>query len=154
MDRQHPRLEAARALAAHAHQALELQFGLRLWDGSLVPPQWPQDGLAVAIADEGALAAMIRKPNAETLANLWAAKRLDIVNGTLFDLVERRPKVRTRELRKRLDKTLALKTAAKFLFVPRGGPWPLESVGKDRESDGSQAQNTKNIAYHYDVSNA
>ena len=31
---------------------------------------------------------------------------------------------------------------APFLFVPRGGPWPLEHIGRDRESDGIEAENT------------
>ena len=47
-----------------------------------------------------------------------------------------------------------LRALAPFLFVPRGGPWPLEGVGPDRQSDGSEAENSRNIAYHYDVSNA
>ena len=38
--------------------------------------------------------------------------------------------------------------------MPRGGPWPLEPIRQDRESDASQAENKRNIAYHYDVSNA
>ena len=148
------RLASVRKLAENAHKSLGLEFGLRLWDGSMVPAGWPQDGLAAAINDELVLAALIRRPSAATLANLWAARRIDILNGTLFDLAARRPAVRSREWRKRIDKRLALSTAAKFLFLPRGGPWPLESIGKDRESDGSAAENKKNIGYHYDVSNA
>lgn len=148
------RLEAFRALAAAAHKALEPAFGLRLWDGSSVPADWPAGGLAVSIADEGAVAALIRKPNPDTLANLWASGRLDIVNGDMFDLAAGRPKVRSREWRKRLDKTQALAVAAKFLFVPRGGPWPLEGIARDRESGGGAEENKKNIGYHYDLSNA
>ena len=33
-------------------------------------------------------------------------------------------------------------------------PVAARRVGRDRESDGSEAENTRNIAYHYDVSNA
>ena len=131
-----------------------LEFGFRLWDGALVPADWPRDALAIAIADEGVVASLIRAPRLPTLANLWAAKRLDIVNGDLFDLVAKRPKARTRDLRKGLNKLAALRTSRAFLFVPRGGPWPLEAIGQDRESGGAEAENKKNIAYHYDVSNA
>ena len=106
------------------------------------------------IADEGVVAALLRKPKPDTLANLWASARLDILNGTIFDLVARRPKIRTKRLWKELDKGLAFQAERQFLFVSRGGPWPLESVGKDRESDGTAQENTANIAYHYDVSNA
>ncbi len=81
---------------------MALEFGFRLWDGSSVPAHWPAGALAVAIADEGAIAALLRAPKLTTLANLWAARRIDLVNGTLFDLVAGRPKGRTRDLKKAL----------------------------------------------------
>jgi cyclopropane-fatty-acyl-phospholipid synthase len=148
------RLAAMKGLLETLHGRLALEFGFRLWDGSLVPATWPADGLAIAIADEGAIAGLIRKPKVTTLANLWAAKRIDILNGTIFDLAARRPKGRTRELRKSLLSLTSLRALAPFLFASRGGPWPLEHIGARAESDGSEAQNTRNIAYHYDVSNA
>lgn len=148
------RLASLRNFLTHVHDRLKLDFGFKLWDGSMVPDGLAANSLAVAIADEGAIAALLRKANVETLGNLWAAKRIDIVNGTIFDIVERRPKVKTRDLRKNFNKILALKTGLDFLFVPRGEPWPLEAIAKDKTSDGSQVENKKNIAYHYDVSNA
>ena len=148
------RLVALKSLLAEIHRRLELAFGFRLWDGSIVPDGWPPDALALAIVDEGAVAGLLRAPNATTLANLWAAGRIDLKNGTLFDLVASRPKGRTRELRKTFASFKALRALAPFLFVPRGQPWPLEHIGRDRQSDGSQAENKRNIAYHYDVSNA
>jgi len=148
------RLEALRRFLEHAHRTFALQFGFHLWDDSLVPASWPRDGLAVSIADEGAVAGFVRRPKVQTLANLWASARIDIRNGTIFDLVARRPAVRTRDMRKLLSKTLLLNTAAKFLFAPRGGPWPLDEIGDEKESDGSAKENKKNISYHYDVSNA
>ena len=93
------RLENFRALAAKTHKQLGLGFGIRLWDGSLVPADWPRSALALALADEGAVAALMRRPQTATIANLWAAKRVDILNGTIFDLVARRPKAHTRELK-------------------------------------------------------
>jgi cyclopropane-fatty-acyl-phospholipid synthase len=154
MDAAERRIENFRALAVKAHQQLGLEFGIRLWDGSLVPADWPPSSLLIAIADEGAVAGLLRAPNIITVANLWAARRIDIINGTIFDLVAHRPRARTRELRRSLDKSLALKTALSFLFVPRGENWPLKKIGKDQQSDGSAGENKKNIAYHYDVSNA
>jgi cyclopropane-fatty-acyl-phospholipid synthase len=148
------RIRSFKALLAQAHPRLALELGFRLWDGSTVPADWPANALTIVIADEGAVASLLRAPKIITLANLWAAKRIDIVNGTLFDLVARRPKGRTREFTKSLSKFRLAKTALDFLFVPRGGPWPLEAIGQDRESAGSQAENEKNVAYHYNVSNA
>lgn len=148
------RLASFRALLTRAHREMGLEFGFRLWDGSSIPADWPPGSLAVAIADEGVIAALLRAPRVTTLANLWAAKRIDLVNGSLFDLVARRPKGRTRDLRKALLSRPALKTGFGFLFLARGGPWPLEALGQDRESSGSPAANKKNIAHHYDVSTA
>ena len=153
MDKAAKRLEIFRTFLNHVHERLQLDFGFSLWDGSRVPAAFPADGMQLAFGDEGAVAALLRKPRITTLANLWAAKRIDILNGTLFDIVEKRPKMRTREIRKVFSKMLAARTALSFLFVPRGEPWPLESIGKDKESDGSAVENKKNIAYHYDVSN-
>ena len=49
-----------------------------------------------------------------------------------------------------------LATAARFLFVPRGGPWPLEQRSRPQGAgrDGSEAANKENVHYHYDLSNA
>jgi cyclopropane-fatty-acyl-phospholipid synthase len=154
MGKTEKRLASLKALLDDAHRRMGLEFGFRLWDGALVPADWPSDALAIRIADEGAVASLIRAPRLPTLANLWAAKRLDVVNGDLFDLVARRPKGRARDLRKRVDKLATLRTALAFLFAPRGGPWPLEGILQDRESSGAEAENKRNIAYHYDVSNA
>jgi cyclopropane-fatty-acyl-phospholipid synthase len=154
MGKAEKRLERLKALLGDAHRRLGLEFAFRLWDGASVPADWPSDALAIRIADEGVVASLLRAPRLPTLANLWAAKRLDVVNGDLFDLAAKRPKGRTRDFRKGVDKLAALKTALGYLFVPRGGPWPLEAIDQDRESSGAEAENKKNISYHYDVSNA
>jgi cyclopropane-fatty-acyl-phospholipid synthase len=148
------RLDSLKALLTHARERLAIDFGFVLWDGSTIPQNLAAGDLAVAIADEGVIAALIRRPTIGTLANLWASARLDIRNGTIFDLVERRPKVRTRELRKNIDKGLVFAVVARFLLVPRGGPWPLEAIPEDRPSAGSAAENKQNVGYHYDISNA
>lgn len=148
------RLKSFGKLVAHARSVLELEIGFRLWDGSLVPNDWPANGFTIRIADEGVVAALLRKPNAETLLNLWVARRIDFENGDMFDLIARRPKVRSREIRKKLSKLRAAATLSRFLFVPRGGPWPLADQPDERPASGDIAENERNIRYHYDVSNA
>jgi cyclopropane-fatty-acyl-phospholipid synthase len=107
------------------------------------------------IADEGVIGVMIRRPTIHTLVNLWVTARIDVRNGTIFDLIPRRPAGRTRELIKQIDKRVALATAASFAFVPRGGPWPLDEIRRhDALADGSEAANKQNVHYHYDLSNA
>jgi cyclopropane-fatty-acyl-phospholipid synthase len=149
------RLDRLRRLLAHAREQLSFDVGFILWDGSTVPPGLPPRALAVAIADEGAVAALMRRPNLHTVANLWATSRLDIHNGSIFDFVALRPKVRTRDILKNLDKRLVLATAAKFWLVPRGGPRPLETIRGDKaRADGREGANRENVRYHYDLSNA
>lgn len=148
------RLKSFRKLLAHAQEILELDIGFRLWDGSTVPDNLAADAFAIHLTDEGLVAALLRSPNPETLLNLWVSRRIDLINGDMFDLLARRPKVRTRGIRKKLGKFLVFNSLRKFLFVDRGGPWPLETQPDDKPSDGSQGENEKNIQYHYDVSNA
>ncbi|HET7680538.1 MAG TPA: cyclopropane-fatty-acyl-phospholipid synthase family protein [Xanthobacteraceae bacterium] len=148
------RVKIFRQLLTHARERFGLDIGFVLWDGSTVPEILAPDAFAITFADEGAIAALIRRPKIETLANLWVAARIDLRNGSLFDLVARRPTVRTRELRKTLDKPLLIRTLAKFLLVPRGGPWPLEQIHGEKARSGNEAANKENIQYHYDVSNA
>lgn len=155
MDAAARRLESLRAFLAHLRERLGIDLGFVLWDGTTVPADLAPNALALAIADEGAVAALIRRPKSDTLFNLLVSARLDLRNGTLFDLMAQRPRVRSRDFRKALDKTLALKTAAKFLLVPRGGPWPLEELHGDKAGrDGREETNKENIEYHYDLSNA
>ncbi|KQT42904.1 cyclopropane-fatty-acyl-phospholipid synthase [Aureimonas sp. Leaf454] len=148
------RAQSMRRLLTHARERLGLTIGFHLWDGSTVPEDLGSTDLAIRLADENLVAALVRKPGIETLANLWVAKRIDIVNGTMFDLVRQRPSVKTRAFRKSLDKGLALRTGWKFLTLPRGGPWPLETQPSEKPGDGDPKANKANIAYHYDVSNA
>ncbi|MCO6410010.1 SAM-dependent methyltransferase [Hoeflea alexandrii] len=148
------RLKSLRKLLAHAREILQLDIGFRLWDGSTVPDDLDPAAFAIRFADEGVMASLLRSPNPETLLNLWVSSRVDLENGDMFDLVARRPKVRTREIRKQLSKFQVFNTARKFLFVDRGGPWPLSDQPDEKPSDGNAEENQKNIAYHYDVSNA
>lgn len=152
MDAAEKRLQGLRDLIAHVQQAYGLDLGFVLWDGSTVPANLPADALALTIADEGAVAALVRRPSVDTALNLWVTKRLDLRGGSVFDLVARKPTVRTRVFRKNLKKLLALRVLSRFLFVPRGGPWPLQT--RAVAGDGSEADNKANVQYHYDVSNA
>ncbi len=147
------RLDSFRRLLGHSRERIGLDLGFVLWDGSTVPSNLSPDAFAIRIADEGAVAALIRRPNMETLSNLWVSERIDLCNGSLFDLVAQRPKVKTKKFMKSIDKRLLLETVLKFLFVPRGGPWPLESIKTDRPSRHDAVEDKENIHYHYDASN-
>jgi cyclopropane-fatty-acyl-phospholipid synthase len=154
MDAAAKRLISLKKLLAHARERLGLDIGFVLWDGSTVPENLSPGAFAVSIADEGAVAAVMRRPNADTLANLWVSGRLDLRNGTLFDLVKQRPRVRTKQFITSMDKWLVLDTLRRFAFVPRGGPWPLQNIKTDRPSQHQFVEDKENVHYHYDASNA
>ncbi|MDF2813068.1 MAG: methyltransferase protein, partial [Microvirga sp.] len=80
------RLELFRNLLEEAHRALELQFGFELWDGSTVPRELPSYAMCLVIKRESVIAAIMRRPNLDTLINAHVAGLLDLKNGTLFDL--------------------------------------------------------------------
>jgi cyclopropane-fatty-acyl-phospholipid synthase len=144
------RLASLKKLLGHTVELLGLDFGFVLWDGSTIPAGLTPGALALQIADDGAIAALIRWPTLDTLLNLWVSGRIDLRNGTLFDLFARRLKMRGNEFLRVLDKKLVMGVAAKFLFVPRGGPWPLEQIRKNPIADGSETADQRNIHYHYD----
>ena len=62
---------------------------------------WPATRLAIALADEGVIAGLVRRPNLDTVANVWASGRVDIRNGTILISQRIRPRVRTREFRQK-----------------------------------------------------
>jgi len=56
------RLESFKRLLGHIHELLSLDFGFVLWDGSTVPADHPSNALVIVFADEGVVAAMLRRP--------------------------------------------------------------------------------------------
>ncbi|MBZ9937453.1 cyclopropane-fatty-acyl-phospholipid synthase family protein [Mesorhizobium sp. BR1-1-16] len=149
------RFERLKTLIANIRETLGVSLVFRLWDGTTIPADAAPDALTIAIADEGVISALFRKPKIDTLLNLYVTRRLDLLNGTLFELVAERPKIRSRDVRRALDKKLVLRSLADFMFRSRGGPWPLEAIkGHKAQRDGSETANKENVHYHYDVSNA
>jgi cyclopropane-fatty-acyl-phospholipid synthase len=154
MDSNAKRLAALRRLLVEAHEKLGLKLGFRLWDGSMVPAAWPQDGLGIAIADPGVLAALIRKPKLDTLLNLHIADRLSIVNGSIFDLAAARPDGKIGKLARNIPKSAVFDVVRRFIFAPGAAAAAVDHrKGDEIARDGAPATNKANIGYHYDVSN-
>jgi cyclopropane-fatty-acyl-phospholipid synthase len=155
MTAQAKRLASLRDLLTQAHTALNLAFGFRLWDGSSVPDNLAPDALRLTIADEGAIASLIRKPKLDTLIKLHVDGRIDLENGSIFDLAALRPQGKIGRMLRKIKLTSVASTGARFLFVPSGAPSVLDAVkGDEITRDGTEATNKANVAYHYDVSNA
>ena len=149
------RLAALRHLLVQTHQTLGLKLGFRLWDGSLVPADWPETGLAIAIGDPGVVAALLRKPKLDTLLNLYVTGRISLVNGSIFDLAAARPEGKVGRLARGIPKTAVFEAVRRFLFAPGAAPSAVAHLKGDVIArDGAPATNKANIAYHYDVSNA
>lgn len=155
MDSNDKRLAALRRLLAEAHEKLGLKLGFRLWDGSMVPVAWPRDGLGIAIADPGVIAALIRKPRLDTLLNLHVTDRIAILNGSIFDLAAARPEGKVGRLARNIPKSAVFDVVRRFLFAPGTAEAAVSHrKGDEIARDGAPATNKANIAYHYDVSNA
>ena len=143
-------LTLARAAMTHAREKLAFDLAIELWDGGRIPENAGDADLRIVIADAGVLPRLIRRPRLDTLIRLYAAGRIDLRGGTLFDLVERRPRVKTRRILKELDKKLLLKAGLHFAFRP-GSPVVIGKGGDVVEHSGSSRGD---IEFHYDVSNA
>ncbi|MBB3021265.1 cyclopropane-fatty-acyl-phospholipid synthase [Microvirga lupini] len=147
------RLELFRELLSDAHRALDLQFGFELWDGSMIPADLPSYAMRLVIRRESVIAALLRRPNLDTMLNAYVAGLLDLKNGTIFDLADQRPQKVGRRL-KAVSKAKALRAAYHFLRAPADMPRPLARVAKNPDArDGKPSTNKANVAYHYDVSN-
>lgn len=148
---------AARTALAHVHEALALEFAFELWDGSRVPANAPADGLRLALS-ETALTRLLRRPKLKTLIDLYAQGDVDLRGGSIFDFAARRPAIKSREIRKRLNKGLLLKTALPLLLGPgsarRGrGSGGLGGLDAGQRADRGSGSRKDDIAFHYDVSN-
>ena len=158
-------LQSLTALLAHIRERLGVELGFVLWDGSTVPADLKPDALALALADEGAVAALIRRPRLDTLFNLLVSARLELRNGTLFDLMRQHPRVRSKDFRKALvDYTAAIRLEPKngVLYAERGKL--VASIGDLKRAmadfelalrlDPNQALVTLERPYHQLITNA
>ena len=145
---------AVKDLLARAVTALDLQFGFLLWDGTEIPPARGASPLRVSIADVGALASLMRSPSLDTFIRLHVDGRIDWVNGTIFDLAALRPAGKVGKALGAIGVWPLLKVAFQLITAP-GSPGFARGRGDDKAlRSGDAATNKKNIAHHYDVSNA
>ena len=127
---------------------IEPQFAVELWDGTRIGEI--KDGPVLLINDPMTVRQLALKPNIGSIVELWVSGRIDVKNGTLFDLVERGPKGKLKQKLKTLPKWQLLKDIPSLLLSAGksgasglGGKNPFVS-GSDKEA----------ITHHYDVSNA
>jgi cyclopropane-fatty-acyl-phospholipid synthase len=78
------RLDTFRRFLTHVNERILPDLGFVLWDGTTVPADLSADALAFVIADEGAVAAMIRRPSIDTFLNLWVTSRFSATDRFLI----------------------------------------------------------------------
>ena len=150
------RISSAKRLLSHLAELLQADLSVRLWNGELVPlGPAPTDALALAIRSPTALTRLVRRPAFTTLVELLASGDLDIEGGTLLDVAERRGKMNTKGLLRRLDKRLAASALWPFLFgIARPAGAATAFNGRIAEKDAAGRDNKVLVQFHYDLSNA
>ena len=149
------RLNSARKALTHITEELNLEFGFELWDASTIPRTLGVNDLRIVFSDPAVISRLLRAPRLETLINVYISGHLDVRGGTLFDLMGKRPKIRTREIRQRLNTGLLLKSALPFLLSSgKLGTLTDPAVDGGVEATRGQGSSKKDIAFHYDVGNA
>jgi cyclopropane-fatty-acyl-phospholipid synthase len=149
------RVHGLRQLAAHLAELLHADLSLKLWTGEQFP-LGPRSGgdLCIAIRTPAALTRLVRRPKFVTLIELLASGDLELEGGTLLDFAARRGSMNTKGLWRRLDKGLAFRALAPFLFgngsaqtsgTAYSGPI-AERVEQGRDDSAL-------IRFHYDLSN-
>ena len=135
------------ALVRHVVEAFAPEFGVILWTGERIGAK---DGPAIVLADASVLSRIAFRPAIETLIELWAQKRLDIVDGSIFDIAERRGANGSKGGLKRLEKWRVARALPALWQLRRDEQSAAATVGTDAGASGSTKAA---IQFHYDVSN-
>lgn len=126
---------------------LKPRFNIELWDGTQIGDF---DGPALQIKDPTIVRQLLLKPNYDSLIDIWTSGRVDVSNGTIFDLAELRIEGKLKEKLKELPKWQLLKDLPALLFAGK----PEASDGMDGKTPFVSGSNKEAISHHYDVSNA
>lgn len=125
---------------------IEPQFAVRLWNGERIGPA---GGPVLAINDPLALRRMARRPNIDSLIELWVTRQVDIEDGTLFDIAERGTREKLKHRLKQLPKWALVRDLPAVLFGRNLAESGLAGDNPFVSGSGREA-----IQHHYDISNA
>ncbi|MBX3583884.1 MAG: class I SAM-dependent methyltransferase [Rhizobiaceae bacterium] len=129
---------------------LQPGFAVRLWSGERIEPaDGGTDGPTLVINDSGIVGRVLRRPTFRTLIELWVSKAVDIENGSLFDIVERRKRGGQLKAKLRGLPRWKLLREASALFFSSGRS---QGVG-DLASRVASGSDKEAITHHYDISN-
>ena len=135
-------------------RSLDLQFGLRLWDGSDIAPANGDSPVRIVIADEGALASLVRRPSLDTFVRLHLEGRIDWPGATIFDLADLRPRAKIKPILREIGLTRLARAGWRLWRMKEAPQIEAGQGDSSRRRAGDAATNSANISQHYDVSNA
>ncbi len=139
--------DRALRLARTIVEAVRPPFAVKLWTGERIGPE---AGPVLRINDAGAVRRIARRPAIDTMAELWADKRLDIENGSIFDIAEMRPDGGLKGRLRALPRWRVARDMPALLLGDTGDP-ATRLAGRNAFASGSAKEA---IQHHYDVSNA
>ncbi len=127
-------------------ETLRPQFNVELWDGTRIGAF---DGPVLVINDPTVVRQLMLKPNYDSLIDVWTSGRVDIKNGTIFDMASQRLDGSLKDRIKALPKWRLLKDLPALLFSGK----PQAAAGIDGKAPFVSGSNKEAITHHYDVSN-
>jgi cyclopropane-fatty-acyl-phospholipid synthase len=139
--------ERAARIVRNVVKSLAPRFAVELWSGERIGSA---DGPVLKINSPAAVREIARRPKLETIVELWISKVADIENGSIFDIVERKPEGKFKHKLKSLPKLQLMRDVPALLFS--GGELAQSSLGKSGAYVSGSDKDA--IQHHYDVSNA
>lgn len=127
-------------------ETLNPAINVELWDGTRIGNY---DAPSLVIRDPTIVRQMILKPNYDTLIDIWVSGRVDIKNGTIFDVANTKIDGKLKEKLKDLPKWKLLKDLPALIFAGK----PAERQAIDGKAPFVSGSNKDAISHHYDVSN-
>ena len=127
-------------------ETLDPAINVELWDGTRIGNY---DAPSLVINDPTIVRQMMLKPNYDTLIDIWVSGRVDIKNGTIFDVANTKIDGKLKQMLKDLPKWKLLKDLPALVFV--GKPAARQAI--DGKAPFVSGSNKDAISHHYDVSN-
>ena len=122
-------------------ETLRPQFNVELWDGTRFGAF---DGPSLVINDPTIVRQLLIKPNYDSLIDIWTSGRVDIRNGTIFDLAKAKTDGSVKNRLKELPKWQLLKDLPALLFAGKVDARPALN-GKQPFVSGYNSSGRKNV---------
>ncbi|WP_373236429.1 class I SAM-dependent methyltransferase [Cohaesibacter celericrescens] len=155
--KQTKQLDSAKALLQEIGKALDVNIGIKLWDGSITALGSDQNpSLILAIHHPGVVTSLLRRPKLDNIIRPYINGLIDIEGGNLLDLGSLLAFLPTRKRLKAIPKRILFNVVKSFIFAPglplnAGRAYKGDEQGQKAKR--SKADDKNYIQFHYDVSN-